>query len=244
MGVLAGKVAVVTGATRGQGLAEARRFVAEGASVVLTDVLATDGEHAADQLGSAARFVEHDITSAEGWAEVMRVTEATFGGLDILVNNAGIHVRCPIEETDEALFRRVLDVNLVGAFLGIQAATPLMKARGGGSIVNVASIAGLKAVPISVGYITSKFGLRGLTRSAALELGAHGIRVNSICPGVIRTPMVEELLHDREAEIGLGIPLRRIGEPEDVAEVALFLASDASRFVTGADHVVDGGSMA
>ena len=243
-GTFAGKVAIVTGAARGQGLVEAERFVAEGASVVLTDVLADEGAAAAARLGASARFVEHDITSADAWATVVATAVDMFGGLDILVNNAGIHVQRAIEETDEATFRRVIEVNLVGAFLGIQAATPALKARGGGSIVNIASIAGLKAVPVSVAYISSKFGLRGLTRSAALELGPSGIRVNAVCPGVIRTPMTERLIVDREDEVALAIPLRRIGEPIDIAEVVLFLASDAASFVTGGEYVVDGGSMA
>ncbi len=244
MGVLVGKVAIVTGAAHGQGLAEAARFVAEGASVVLTDVLGDEGTAAAATLGANARFVTHDITSAADWDTVVDTAVREFGGLDILVNNAGIHVVRPIEDTDEATFRRVLDINLVGAFLGIQAATPALRTRGGGSIVNIASIAGLKAVPVSVAYVTSKFGLRGLTRSAAAELGVYGIRVNAVCPGVIRTEMTRAVLDDREARVASVIPLRRVGEPEEVADLVLFLASEASRWITGAEHVIDGGSMA
>ena len=244
MGVLDGKVAIVTGAARGQGLAEATRFVAEGASVVLTDVLVDEGREAAAGLGPAARFVSHDITSADAWAEVITSTSAAFGGIDILVNNAGIHLQRAFEDTDEAAFRRVLDTNLVGAFLGIKAVVAPMRERGGGAIVNIASIAAMRAVPASAAYVSAKFGLRGLTRATAMELGPYGIRVNAVCPGMIRTPMTDAVVDEREPALAAGLPLRRIGEPDDVADVVLFLVSDASRWVTGAEHVVDGGSLA
>jgi 3alpha(or 20beta)-hydroxysteroid dehydrogenase len=244
VGVLDGKVAIVTGAARGQGLAEATRFVAEGASVVLTDVLVDEGREAAAGLGPAARFVSHDITSADAWAEVVASTSAAFGGIDILVNNAGIHLQRAFEDTDEAAFRRVLDTNLVGAFLGTKAVVAPMRERGGGAIVNIASIAAMRAVPASAAYVSAKFGLRGLTRATAMELGPYGIRVNAVCPGMIRTPMTDAVVDEREPTLAAGLPLRRIGEPDDVADVVLFLVSDASRWVTGAEHVVDGGSLA
>ena len=243
--LLDGKVALITGAARGQGLAEAERFVAEGASVVLTDVLVDDGVAAAARLGEAARFVEHDVRSAEAWAAAVAVAVEEFGGLDILVNNAGVYGQVPFEALDEATFRRFIDINLVGTFLGMQAAVPLMKARGGGAIVNISSLAGLHAVAGASAYSASKFAVRGLSRTAAAELGPYGIRVNIVCPGIIRTPMIDGALAARnEDELSAHLPLRRIGEPADVAELVLFLTSDASRFITGTEHVIDGGSMA
>ena len=160
------------------------------------------------------------------------------------MNNAGIHLQRAFEDTDEAAFRRVLDTNLVGAFLGIKAVVAPMRERGGGAIVNIASIAAMRAVPASAAYVSAKFGLRGLTRATAMELGPYGIRVNAVCPGMIRTPMTDAVVDEREPALAAGLPLRRIGEPDDVADVVLFLVSDASRWVTGAEHVVDGGSLA
>ncbi len=240
---LAGKVAIITGAGRGQGLAEAELFVAAGAQVVLTDVL-DDVHEVASALGPTARSMIHDVTDANAWQAVTTMAVEAFGGIDVLVNNAGIHRVAGLLETSEALFREVLEINLMGAWHGIQAVAPVMIARGGGSIINTASIAGIRTVPTSSAYITSKFALRGLTKAAANELGPHNIRVNAILPGVIRTPMTAYALETRETAISAAIPLRTIGEPGDVAELALFLAGDGSRFITGADHVIDGGSTA
>jgi len=244
MGVLDGKVAVVTGAARGQGLAHARRFAAEGASVVMVDVLGTEGKEAAQTMGQAAVFVERDVALAEAWDHIVDTAVSSFGGIDILVNNAGIHVNRAFEDTDEATFRRVLDTNLLGTFLGMKAVVPAMKARGGGSIVNTASAASFKAVPLSSAYVASKFAVRGLTRSAAMELGPFGIRVNSVSPGLIRSPMSEVLLRYHEDELVPNIPLGRVGTPDDVAELMLFLVSDASKFISGTDHLIDGGTLA
>lgn len=244
MGQLDGKVALVTGAARGQGLAEATRFVAEGAAVVLTDVLVDEGAAAAAALGERARFIAHDVRSGEAWAEVVAFAVQEFGGVDILVNNAGVYGQVPLPELDETTFRRFLDINLVGPFLGIQSVTPSMIERGGGAIVNISSLAGLYAVPFAAAYTTSKFGLRGLTRAAAKELGPHGIRVNTICPGIIRTPMIAGTVEEREHEVAAGLPVRRIGEAEDVANLVLFLVSEQSSFITGTEHVIDGGSRA
>jgi 3alpha(or 20beta)-hydroxysteroid dehydrogenase len=243
-GRLAGKVAVITGAAKGQGEAEARLFVAEGASVVLTDVLDERGQIVADDLGDAARFVRHDITSEQDWATVMATATEVFGRLDILVNNAAIHWIRTIEDETAADFRRMVDTNLVGTFLGIHSAIAPMRASGGGSIVNISSAAGLVGYALHGAYGATKWGIRGLTRTAAIELGPDGIRVNSVHPGPIRTDMLppdRAGLGDRRWK---GIPLRRSGDPSEVAELVLFLASDASSFTSGGEFTVDGGSLA
>lgn len=227
---LAGKVAIITGAARGQGAAEATRFAAEGADVVAGDVL--EGED----------VVDLDVTSPDSWARVVASTVDRYGRVDVLVNNAGIHATATVHEMAEADFRRVLDVNLVGPFLGIQAVVPHM--RSGGSIINVSSLNGLAAQRGTAGYTSSKFGLRGLTKTAALDLGPLGIRVNAILPGVIRTPMVSYVVDTREDELAAGLPLGRIGEPMDIAAAAVFLASDDSTWITGIDLTVDGGHSA
>ena len=228
-GRLEGKVAIVTGAARGQGAAEVARFRAEGAVVVGGDVLEGD-------------VVSLDVTSPDSWRDVVGKVVADHGRVDVLVNNAGIHAAAPVQEMTEHDFRRVLDVNLVGPFLGIQAVVPHMP--GGGSIINVASLNGLAAQAGTAGYTSSKFGLRGLTKTAALDLGPLGIRVNAILPGVIRTPMVSYVVDTREDEIASGIPLGRIGEPVDIAAAAVFLASDDSAWISGVDLPVDGGHIA
>lgn len=228
-GRLAGKVAIVSGAARGQGRAEAELFAAEGAHVIAGDVLEHDGIHL-------------DVTSAESWAAAVQTAVERHGRVDVLVNNAGIHAMEPVGEMSEAAFRRVLDVNLVGPFLGIQAVESVMGP--GGSIINISSLNGVAGSPRAAAYTSSKFGLRGLTKASALDLGPRGIRVNAILPGVIRTPMVSYVVDEREDEIASGLPLRRIGEPMDVAAAALFLASDESSWLTGIDLTVDGGQVA
>ncbi|MDI2127423.1 glucose 1-dehydrogenase [Yinghuangia seranimata] len=242
MTTLSGKVAVVTGAARGMGEAEARLFVERGARVVMTDVLEEEGRAAAEKLGGAARFVRHDVSSAEDWARVVETAVAEFGGVDVLVNNAGLLRHALLmEETAENL-DRILKVNLFGAFHGIQAVVPAMKARGGGSIINISSLAGLQGIPRHAAYGASKWAVRGLTKTAALELGEDGIRVNSVHPGAVDTAML-----GRTVERGRGgfpaVPLRRVGEPEDIGELVVFLASDASSWMTGTEFVIDGGSM-
>ena len=241
-GRLAGKVAVVTGAARGMGESHARRFVAEGARVVLTDVLEEEGNAVADALGDAAAFVPHDVTSEAGWGEVIARAEALFGRLDVLVNNAGILRYHPVHTTPPDEFRLVLDVNLVGPFLGIRAATELLTASGGGSIVNISSVSGIIGTPITAAYVSSKWGLTGLTRSAAIDLGSRGIRVNSVHPGGVNTPMTGGDVPDEAFEpFYRRLPVSRLGTPEDVSNMVVFLASDESAYVTGAQFVVDGG---
>ncbi|MDL4816231.1 glucose 1-dehydrogenase [Actinomadura opuntiae] len=238
---LDGKVAIVTGAARGQGEAEARMLAAAGARVVLTDVLADEGAAVAASIGDAARFVPHDVASADDWARVTAVAGEEFGGVDVLVNNAAIWRTAPVADETRENFEDILRINLIGPFLGIRAVVPAMRARGGGSIVNISSTAGLRGIRGHSAYGASKFGLRGLTLSAALDLGADGIRVNSVHPGVIDTPMIASIGVERGAGKAPRVPLGRAGIPEDVAGLVLFLASDASAYITGAELAVDGG---
>ena len=228
-GRLEGKVAIVTGAARGQGLAEAQLFASEGADVIAGDVLDHDG-------------VYLDVTSAESWAAAVALAVDRFGRVDVLVNNAGIRADGLVHEMAAADFQRILDVNLMGPLLGIQAVVPHMKQ--GGSIINVSSLNGLAAQGGSAAYTSSKFALRGLTKAAALDLGPLGIRVNAILPGVIRTPMVAYIVDQYEERLASGLPLGRIGEPMDVAQAAVFLASDDASWLTGIDLPVDGGHTA
>ena len=228
-GRLEGKVVIITGAARGQGLAEAQLFAAEGAHVIAGDVLEHDGLHL-------------DVTSAESWASAVAGALKEYGRIDVLLNNAGVRAVAPVHEMPLADFQRVLDINLIGPLLGIQAVVPHMPR--GSSIINVSSLNGLAANANTSAYTTSKFALRGLTKSAALDLGPLGIRVNAILPGVIRTPMVSYIVDEYEERLAAGLPLGRIGEPMDIASAALFLASDDSAWVSGLDLTVDGGQMA
>jgi 3alpha(or 20beta)-hydroxysteroid dehydrogenase len=228
-GLLEGKVALISGAARGQGLAEAERFRAEGAHVVAGDVLDHDGIHL-------------DVTSAESWDAAVALAVREYGRLDVLVNNAGIYSLVAWDQLTEETFRRVLDVNLVGPFLGTKAAAAAMVS--GGSIINVSSLNGISSHPGTCAYTSSKFGVRGLTKASALDLAPRGIRVNAILPGVIETPMIAGAVSGREAQMGAGLPLGRIGQPSDIASAAVFFASDASAWITGTDLIVDGGQTA
>lgn len=243
---LRGKTALISGAARGQGAATARLFVALGARVVVGDILHAEGEALAAELGETCTFIPLDVTCTTAWLRAVEMAERRYGGLDILVNNAGIIRVGTIERMAEADFLEVMKVNLLGAFLGMQAAVPSLRRRGGGAIVNISSTAGIEGVPGVSAYSASKFGLRGLSRSAALELGHAGVRVNSVHPGLIDTAMVnapEFAGADRAGTIA-ALPVPRIGEPVDVARMVAFLASDAASYCTGAEYLVDGGAMA
>jgi 3alpha(or 20beta)-hydroxysteroid dehydrogenase len=241
---LDGKVALITGAARGQGAAAARRFVAEGARVMITDVLDDQGKELAAEIG--AEYCHLDVSSEDEWAEAVAFTAQTYGDITVLVNNAGILHFSALAETKLADYQRVIGINQVGTFLGMRTVVPSMRAAGGGSIVNVSSVEGLGGMPYLVAYTASKFAIRGMTKVAAMELGQHGIRVNSVHPGAIDTPMVSEALGRPidVSPIGKKLALRRIGQPEDVANVVLFLASDDSAYCTGGEFVVDGGATA
>jgi 3alpha(or 20beta)-hydroxysteroid dehydrogenase len=244
-GRVEGRVAIVTGAARGQGEAEARLFAAEGGKVVLADVLDEEGRAAAESIGDAARFAHLDVTDEENWQAVVATAEEAFGPVSVLVNNAGILAFNPIERQDAAEWRKVMDVNLTGAFLGIKTVVPSMKRAGFGSIINISSNGGMEGLPNLAAYSASKWALRGLTRSAAIELGRHDIRVNTVHPGGIDTPMTRfEGLDQTKAPFYRYLPLKRIGTVDDVAPVVLFLASDEARYVTGAEWAVDGGHLA
>lgn len=245
MGRLDGKVAVITGAARGMGAAHAKRFVEEGAKVVVTDILPDEGEKLASELGKNAVFVKHDVSSAADWDDVVNMAEEAFGPVDILVNNAGISVSVPIEELTEEQYRKVVDINQVSVFLGTKAVLPSMKKTGGGSIVNISSMAGIVGGQGQMAYSASKFAVRGMTKAAAAELAPLNIRVNSVHPGAIRTPMIDwpenkEIIEALEAST----PLGRVAEPEEVSELVLFLASDESSYSTGAEFLIDGGASA
>jgi len=246
MGKLDGRVALITGGARGQGEAEARIFVAEGARVVLADVLDPAGEALAQALGSAARYEHLDVTKPGEWASVVSGIEAREGRLDVLVNNAGIFRGGLIRSMPVEDYLAVVQVNQVGCFLGMQACYASMKASGGGSIVNISSVAGRKGVPGASAYGASKFAIRGMTKTAALEFGRAKIRVNVICPGSILTPMIapEEFPGVDQQAFWSSLPIPRAGEAAEVARVVLFLACDDSAYVTGAELTVDGGETA
>ncbi|MFF0455885.1 glucose 1-dehydrogenase [Nocardia africana] len=236
MGRVDGKIALISGGSRGMGAAHARLLVAEGAKVVIGDILDDEGAALAGELGDAARFVHLDVTEPADWATAVSTAVGEFGKLDVLVNNAGIVNGNSLRKFELEQWRRILDVNLTGTFLGMQAAVEPMIAAGGGSIVNVSSIEGLRGAPWAHGYVASKWGVRGLAKSAALELAPHNIRVNSLHPGLIRTPMTAAIPDDL-----VTIPLGRPAQPEEVATFVLFLASDESSYATGSEFVVDGG---
>ncbi|GAA2320518.1 glucose 1-dehydrogenase [Glycomyces scopariae] len=238
MNGLAGRTAIVTGGARGIGEVYVRALHAEGARVVIADVLADEGKALADEL-EGSRFCELDVSDEAAWDAAVAATLDAFGAVDVLVNNAGIANAAPIEHFTLAKWNAVIAVNLTGTFLGCRAVVPAMKAAGRGSIVNVSSVEGLRGSERLHGYTASKFGVRGLTKSLAVELGPDGVRVNSVHPGFVRTGMTTRIDPAR-----LQIPLGRPGAPGDLAGAVVFLAGDASAYVTGAEIVVDGGMTA
>jgi 3alpha(or 20beta)-hydroxysteroid dehydrogenase len=236
MGRVDEKVALISGGARGMGAAHARMLVAEGAKVVIGDILDEEGKALAEEIGPSARYVHLDVTQADEWEAAVAVAVAEFGKLNVLVNNAGIVALGQIGKFDMAKWQKVIDVNLTGTFLGMQASVEAMKAAGGGSIINVSSIEGMRGAPMVHPYVATKWAVRGLSKSAALDLGKFNIRVNSLHPGFIRTPMTKHFPDDMVTS-----PLGRPGQSEEVATFVVFLASDESSFATGSEFVVDGG---
>ena len=245
MGRLSGKVAIITGGARGMGASHARKFVSEGAKVVITDILEADGQAFARELGEQALFVKHDVTSEEGWNRVVEEAEKAFGPVNVLVNNAGMGIPKSIEEMAEAEYRKVIDINQVGVFLGMKSVLKSMKKAQGGSIINISSLSGFAGSRDQVAYDASKFAVRGMTKTAAVEFSDYGIRVNSVHPGIVETPILQtEGAEEIIKELEKGIPLKRIAKPADVSNLILYLASDDSSYSTGSEFTVDGGMMA
>jgi 3alpha(or 20beta)-hydroxysteroid dehydrogenase len=239
---LEGKVAIISGGARGMGAADARLFVSEGAKVVIGDLLDTEGEKVATELGENIRYVHLDVTEPSGWANAVETAEHEFGSINILVNNAGIVNYALFEEYTIEQFRKTIEVNLFGTFLGIKAVIPSMKKSGSGSIINISSVAGLSGYPQLSGYVASKWGVRGLTKTAALDLSKYSIRVNSVHPGLILTPMTAGIEIEPDQVAMNNVAMNRAGLPEEIANVVLFLASDESSYITGAELVADGGA--
>ncbi|MDJ0853461.1 MAG: glucose 1-dehydrogenase [Myxococcota bacterium] len=249
-GRLDGKVALISGAARGMGESHARYFVAEGAQVVLGDLLDEEGGKLAAELGDAAIYTHLDVTDEASWQAAVALAQERFGRLDVLINNAGILRFAPLELTELEEFESVVKVNQTGTFLGMKTAIPALRAAGGGSIVNISSIAGMHGIPGVTSYAASKYAVRGMTKVAALELGEAGIRVNSVHPGGVNTPMVQRpaeedgRLEDMDNPRFHQQPIARIGRPQEISELVLWLASDASSYCTGSEFVVDGGATA
>ena len=243
MARLQDKVIIITGGAQGMGETHARLCLQHGAKVVLTDINSEKGEALAKELGDNALFIKQDVTNQEDWDKVVKQTTATFGQIDVLVNNAGITTNTSILQTSVEDYRKILEINQVSVFLGMKAVIPSMKAAKQGSIINISSINGL--VGGAIGYTDSKFAVRGMTKAAALECAAYGIRVNSIHPGVIATPMIMQSdTKDAVEAFAKTIPMKRVAQPEEVSGMVLFLASDDSSYSTGAEFVVDGGLTA
>jgi 3alpha(or 20beta)-hydroxysteroid dehydrogenase len=238
MGRLDGKVALITGGARGQGAAEAQLFRSEGARVYITDVLADEGAKVAADIG--ATFLTHDVTAESEWTGVVDRILAESGRIDVLVNNAGIFRVVPMTETSVDLWHQVMDINAMGVFLGMRSVAPVMKAQSSGSIVNISSIAGLRGSGVAFAYGASKWAVRGMTKSAAQELAGHGIRVNSVHPGIVDTQMITEFGPNWREALLPRIPQGRVASADDVAKLVLYLASDESEYSNGCEFVVDG----
>lgn len=246
MGRLQGRVAIVTGASRGMGEATARVFVSEGARVLVADVLEDEGRALAAELGEAAHFCRLDVSSEESWRTALSTAESRLGPVDVLVNNAAINDFRSLLDYDRESFQRVLDVNLVGTFLGLRHVGEAMVRRRSGAIVNIASVDGTRGANGYAAYVSSKWGVRGLTRAAAMEFGPRGVRVNAVLPGGVYTAMGNPNgLSVEQINRGYAnMPMQRVGMPEEIARASLYLASEEASYVCGAEIVVDGGWIA
>ena len=245
MGIrLKDQTAIITGGSRGQGAAEARRFAEEGAFVIIADLLDREGEDLATEIGSSAIYKHLDVTNQQAWLELTEDVLALRGSIDVLVNNAGILVFDRLTRTSQEEFERVMDVNCTGVFLGMQAVCEAMKNQNSGSIVNISSVAGLQGVGFQFSYSVSKWAVRGMTKSAAHELARHNIRVNSVHPGLINTAMLDQFEDEGFNSAAVQVPMGRTASAEEVAELVLWLASNESSYCTGSEFVVDGGISA
>lgn len=244
MNRLTGKVAVISGGARGMGASHVRTFVEEGARVVFGDVREEQGRALAAEVGDDATFVPLDVTRADDWDRIVETAASRYGDPTVLINNAGIAIAGSVDDTSEEQMRRVLDINLLGNWLGIKAVLPRMRSAGGGSIINISSAAGLVGSPNSAPYVASKFGNRGLAKAVAMEVAGDNIRVNSVHPGFIDTPILgdgDQAVLDAARAM---IPLHRVADPVEVSQLLVFLASDESRYSTGSEFVIDGGLTA
>lgn len=240
---LKNKVAIITGGARGMGASHVRLFASEGAKVVFTDLNEEEGRILEKEIGGNVKFIKQDVTDAASWEKVVEDTEKIFGQVNILVNNAGISINKPLLEITEDEYRKVVDINQVSVFLGTKAVAASMKKSGNGSIVNISSMNGL--VGGAIGYTDTKFAVRGMTKAAAIQLSPLGIRVNSVHPGVIETPMVTEGdSYEVIKKLSKQIPIRRMAKSEEVSNLVLYLASDESSYSTGSEFVIDGGLTA
>jgi 3alpha(or 20beta)-hydroxysteroid dehydrogenase len=247
MGKLDGKVAIITGAAQGMGESHARRFVSEGAKVVLTDLNEDRGKRLADDLGENALFLRHDVSSPADWRRVLQEAESAFGAVTVLVNNAGIlGPISPTAEFDEDEYLKVCAVNQHSQFYGMKTVIPSMQKAGGGAIVNISSTAGMVSIvgAPNLAYVGSKFASRGMTKHVAVQYGPDNIRANSVHPGYIKTPMMEAATDENGGGIADQVPLRRMSDPDEVSSLVLFLACDDSSYISGMEHVIDGGLTA
>lgn len=242
---LEGKVALITGGARGMGASHAKHFIEEGANVIITDILDKEGVAMAESLGEQALFVQHDVTKMSDWENVVSEAEKKFGPINVLINNAGIALSNTIEAMSEEDFDKVYHINQKSIFLGVKAVLPSMKKANEGSIINISSIYGLVGQPGGVAYNGTKFAVTGMTKALALELGHFNIRVNSVHPGVIDTPMtqtpeIQELIKPMIASLAI----KRTAKPDEISKLCVYLASDESSYSTGAEFVADGGLIA
>lgn len=234
---LEGKVAIITGAGSGMGAEEAKLFAAEGAKVVITDINGDACKAVADEIGDAAIAIEHDVADEAGWAQVVAKTIDTFGKIDVLVNNAGLTKADTFDNTDAAFMRRMLDVNIVGSFLGMKATREAMRDNGGGVVINIASGLAFTSLPGYFAYGISKWGVRGMTRLGAKELSPDNIRVVTVTPGAIETPSLVPAVRENAKDL---IPIGRVGGADEFARVVVYIASDDASYISGAEIMVDG----
>jgi len=239
MNRLDGKIALITGGARGQGAAEAELFVEAGATVIITDVLDDEGKATAERLGDEVTYMHHDVTDGAGWDAVVADVMQQHGRIDVLVNNAGIFVVKPLEATTDEDWDKMIAINQTGVFYGLRAVAPVMKEQGSGSIVNISSIAGLRGAHVAFAYSATKWAVRGMTKSAAQDLAPHGVRVNSVHPGLIDTAMLQEFAGAAD-QMKQQIPMGRFAEAEEVGRLVRYLASDDSEYCNGHEFTIDG----